>query len=232
MCGRFTVTCDADGLRAEFGVDVPVEWVPRYNVAPQQPVPVIGRTGDGPPTLSLVRWGLVPWWADTPDVGVKAINARAETIDVRPTFREAFRERRCWIVADGFYEWRREGRVRQPWRFALRDRRPFAFAGLWDRWKGPDGEPLFTCAIVTTAAHPTVAAVHDRMPVMLARETRDLWLDDAAGADALKALLRPWPRDDLEGYAVTRRVNSVLNDEPACIEPWVEDQTSMFRERS
>ena len=232
MCGRFTVACTADEIRAAFDVDVPDDFVPRYNVAPQQPVPVIGRSETGTRSFSLVRWGLVPWWASAPDVGARAINARAESLAVKPMFRDAFRERRCWVIADGFYEWWRDGRTRQPWRFAMRDRRPFAFAGLWERWQGPDGEPLFTCAIVTTAANPAVSPVHDRMPVILGRGERDRWLDGDAQPDALAALLRPWPGADLEGYAVARLVNSVANDGPACIEPLDDDQASIFPERS
>ncbi|MCI0437254.1 MAG: SOS response-associated peptidase [Gemmatimonadetes bacterium] len=219
MCGRFTVACAADEIRDEFRVDLPDDWMPRYNVAPQQPVPVIGRTSSGPLRLSMLRWGLVPHWAKRATPAGKTINARAESLLARRTFRESFLERRCWVIADGFYEWVREGRARRPWRFVLPDRRPFAFAGLWDRWESPEGEALYTCTIVTTEANRTVAQVHDRMPVMLGRSRRDAWLDATAHPDALAPLLRPWPDAELEAYPVSTLVNHVANDGPECIQP-------------
>jgi putative SOS response-associated peptidase YedK len=218
MCGRYTLTAPADELAAEFGVAVPADYEPRYNIAPQQPVPVVGLDADGRPRLAFLRWGLVPWWSSPETARGGPINARAETAASKPTFRDAFRERRCLIVADGFYEWKREGGNRIPFRFRLRDGGLIAFAGLWERWDG-GGEPLYTCTIVTTPASGAAAPIHDRMPAILAREARERWLDPAADATELRALLAPFEDPALEAYRVSRLVNSAANESPACIEP-------------
>jgi len=218
MCGRYTLTAPADALAAEFGVDVPADYEPRYNIAPQQPVAVVGPDADGRPRLAFLRWGLVPWWSSPADVKSGPINARAETVSSRPTFRDAFRERRCLIVADGFYEWKREGRIRVPFRFHLRGGGLLAFAGLWERWDKGD-EPLYTCAIVTTAASAAVAPIHDRMPAILPRGARERWIDPGADAAGLGALLAPLEDPGLAAYRVSRLVNSAANDSPDCIEP-------------
>jgi putative SOS response-associated peptidase YedK len=219
MCGRFTLSSSADEIRAEFGVDVPPDYQPRYNIAPQQLVPVLGKGEGGALRIGMLQWGLVPYWADDPRGGPKAINARAETLLQRPTFRDPFLCRRCLVPADGFYEWAREGGTRRPFRFRLRGDRLLSFAGVWDRWKRPDGESLYTCAIITTPASALVGRVHDRMPAIIAPEQREAWLDPAAHPDALAALLRPYERDDLECYAVSPLVNRVSNDSPECIAP-------------
>jgi len=218
MCGRYTLTAPAEDLAAEFGVAVPADYEPRYNIAPQQPVPVIGLDAGGRCRLAFLRWGLVPWWSAPEDARSGPINARAETVASKPAFREAFRARRCLIVADGFYEWKREGRLRIPFRFRPVGGGLLAFAGLWERWDKGD-EPLYTCAIVTTAADAVVAPIHDRMPVVLPRGARERWIDPDADAASLRAILGPLGDPRLESYPVSRVVNSAANDSPACIEP-------------
>jgi putative SOS response-associated peptidase YedK len=218
MCGRYTLTASAADLAAEFGVDVPADYVPRYNIAPQQPVAVIGLDTAGRPRLAFLRWGLVPWWSSPEQAKGGPINARAETVASKPTFRDAFRERRCLIIADGFYEWKREGRIRIPFRFRVHGNGLLAFAGLWERW-GKGDAALHTCAIVTTRANAAVASIHDRMPAILPPGGRERWIDPHTDVAVLRALLAPSEDLRLESYRVSRLVNSAANEMPACIEP-------------
>lgn len=218
MCGRFTSTAPADVLAEAFGLDaVASDYHPSYNLAPTRPVPVV--TGGGARrTLELFQWGLIPSWADRPRPG-RLINARAETVATRRAFRDAFRKRRCLVLADGFYEWRRDGRRKIPMYIRDRSGRPFAMAGLWDCWMAPDGELVRTCAIVTTRPNRDVAPIHDRMPAILPADAHDVWLDhDRFDAEALSALLSPCPDGALEAYPVSPLVNSPANDSPRCIE--------------
>ncbi|MFO7261371.1 MAG: SOS response-associated peptidase [bacterium] len=219
MCGRYTLASTPEALVEEFGVGgLPGEYRPRYNIAPSQPVLTLVSGKDGPEWRYL-RWGLVPFWADDPAIGQRMINARAESVDARPAFRRSFEQRRCLVVADGFYEWRRDPGGRTPIYIRLVTRRPFAMAGIWDRWVPRDGgEPLESCAIITTAANPSVRPIHDRMPVILDREERAEWLDRGTDRERLRALLEPYT-GQLEAYEVSRLVNSPANDVPACIEP-------------
>lgn len=218
MCGRFSLGVDTDRLIAEFDVTiVTVDHRPRYNIAPTQPVAAIVRGRDGL-RLGFLRWGLLPAGVDRPPGGRPLINARAESVGRKPAFVDSFRRRRCWVLADGFYEWRKEpGGGRSPFHVRLPDGRPFAFAGIWDRAEG-ENDPLLTCAILTTRPAEAVAAIHPRMPVMLAPETRAAWLDPAAPPATLQALLRPYD-GPLEVRPVSRRVNSAANDDPSCREP-------------
>lgn len=219
MCGRFTVAVPREDLLDEFGVsEPPFDIRPRYNLAPSQIAPVILRGDDGTLSLAGFRWGLVPFWAKDPAAGNRMINARAETLAERPAFRSAFEERRCLVPADGWYEWMKEGRGKTPLWIHLRSRRPFAFAGLWERW-GPRSSPLHTFTIVTTAAAHSIRHIHDRMPLVLPRAARERWLDPAADTAELMALLRPYPGDDLEAWSVSRLVNSPDNDVADCILP-------------
>lgn len=231
MCGRFTITADGATIVAEFGLpDVPFDYRPRYNVAPLQDVLAIVGEGDKR-RAGWMRWGLVPSWADEPAVGSRMINARSETIAERPAFREAFEKRRCLIVADGFYEWKRVGDIKVPTRITLKNRRPFAFAGLWERWSGANAEPLITCTILTTTPAPSLASIHDRMPVILPQEARGRWLNRDEDAEALKGLLRPYADEALDVYVVAPVVNRVENDSPECVEParsGAAEQTSLF----
>ncbi len=219
MCGRFTVAVPREDLFEEFGLtEAPFDIHPRYNVAPTQIAPVILRGKDGALRLEGFRWGLVPYWAKDPEIGNRMINARAESLETKPAFRDAFERRRCLVPADGWYEWQKQGTHKVPMWIHLRSRRPFAFAGLWERWRsGPGGEWLHSFTIVTTDAAPGVRHIHDRMPVVLPRALRDRWLDAGAAPAELAALVRPYPGDDLEVWPVSRLVNSPANDVPDCI---------------
>jgi putative SOS response-associated peptidase YedK len=219
MCGRYTLASPTERLAEEFGVDAAsIELAPNYNVAPTQQVAAVLDEG-GQRRLEVLRWGLIPPWADDPGIGSRMINARSETAPGKPSFRRAFRERRCLIPADGFYEWQRTNGAKQPYYIHMEDGRPFAFAGLWESWsKGGEGE-VRTCTILTTGANALVGEVHDRMPVILAHDAYDVWLDPASERDELTGLLAPYPVDEMEAYPVSRFVNSPSNNDPRCIEP-------------
>ena len=219
MCGRYTLASPTERLAEEFGFDgTSVELAPNYNVAPTQGVAAVLEEG-GQRRLEVLRWGLIPPWADDPGIGSRMINARSETAPGKPSFRRAFRERRCLIPADGFYEWQRTNGAKQPYYIHMEDGRPFAFAGLWESWdKGGEGE-VRTCTILTTGANALVGEVHDRMPVILAHDAYDVWLDPASERDELTGLLAPYPEDEMEAYPVSRFVNSPSNNDPRCIEP-------------
>jgi putative SOS response-associated peptidase YedK len=219
MCGRYTLASPTERLAEEFGVDASsIELSPNYNVAPTQGVAAVLEEA-GHRRLEVLRWGLIPPWADDPGIGSRMINARSETAPGKPSFRRAFRERRCLIPADGFYEWQRTNGAKQPYYIHMEDGRPFAFAGLWESWsKGGEGE-VRTCTILTTGANALVGEVHDRMPVILAHDAYDVWLDPASERDELTGLLAPYPEDEMEAYPVSRFVNSPSNNDPRCIEP-------------
>jgi len=218
MCGRYTQTLAGPILlsRFRFG-ETALDLNPRYNIAPGQEAPVV--VYEAAKTPAMMRWGLVPSWAKDPAIGNKMINARAETITEKPSFKRLIERRRCLVLADGFYEWRKEERRKVPVRFVLKDREPFAFAGLWDRWRNPDGAEMRTFTIITTAANELMRPVHDRMPVILAREAEEPWLDAGSGNTAaiLSSSLKPYPAELLEAYDVTTLVNSPKNDRPECI---------------
>lgn len=210
MCGRFVRGGDSSDYREALGVAV-VPPAPRsYNVAPPQPV-LAARVLDGRRDATFFRWGLVPFWSRD---GRPFINARAETLADKPTFKAAFRYRRCLIPADGYYEWSGEGRNKQPYYFRLRSGEPVVFAGLWDTWQDVPG-----CAIITTEPNELQRPRHDRMPVLLGREAREFWLDPDVPADARRSLLKPYPADQMTCYPVSRLVNSPRNDRPECIAP-------------
>jgi putative SOS response-associated peptidase YedK len=225
MCGRYLLKAPADALRRAFGFVEQPNLMPRYNIAPTQDGPVIRerREPKGERTLQLLRWGLIPSWAEDMKSGAKLINARAEGIAERPSFREAFRRRRCLVPADGFYEWRAEGKLKQPYLIQRRDRAPLAFAGLWERWvpKTQPPEPAYidSFTIVTTAANALLKPLHERMPVILAPESFPRWLDRASSEAELKALLRPAPEDLLAYVPVSTRVNAAAPDDTGLIEP-------------
>ena len=221
MCGRYSQTAKLDDLVERFGIDEPdFDLAPRYNLAPSQDAPVVGVNPKTPESrsLRLMRWGLVPYHAR--DAAKPIINARAETLAQRPAFRGLLQRRRCLVLADGFYEWRREGRFRTPMRFTLKSGQPFAFAGLWDRWLQPDGAPLHSFTIVTTSPNGLLEPVHNRMPVILLPEDEARWLDPTTtDPSALSPLLKPHPAELMDGYCVSRAVNSPVNDSPECIAP-------------
>jgi putative SOS response-associated peptidase YedK len=222
MCGRFTLRAPASVIAEQFSLfELPL-LQPRFNIAPTQAVPVVRMVPQhAEPRRQLVflHWGLVPSWAQDPAIGNRMINARAETAADKPSFRAALKRRRCLVVADGFYEWQREGNRRQPMFIHLRDDRPFAFAGLWESWEGADHSSLESCTILTTAANELIRPIHDRMPVILAQEAYGLWLDPAVQTvDPIQPLMRPYPSEAMEAYAVSTRVNSPVRDQPECLE--------------
>ncbi len=220
MCGRFTLVADLKDLQSRFGfMNEDFDYAQRYNVAPTDPVlTVLGENGDR--TAASMRWGLVPWWAKDVKIGSKMINARAEGLEKRSAFRDSFQRKRCLILADSFYEWRREGKLRIPLRFVLRSREPFAFAGLWDSWKDrATGERIRSCTIVTTEPNDLVERIHDRMPVILSEEAERLWLDaSVVETDVLHSVLTPFPGGSMEAYEVSPRVNSPKDDDAGLVE--------------
>lgn len=218
MCGRFVITSPPDAMRRLFGYREQPNFPARYNVAPTQPIPVV-RLINGARTFTLMRWGLLPGWVKDPKGFTLLINARAETAAEKPAFRNALKRRRCLLPADGFYEWKREGALKQPYFIRRRDRAPFAFAGLWETWSGPGGEEIDTAAIVTTDASADVAALHHRMPVTIDAGDFDAWLDGASDADVVQRLMRPAPEGQFELFPVSDAVNKVINDDPRNVEP-------------
>jgi putative SOS response-associated peptidase YedK len=222
VCGRYTLaTVEPWDLRARFPVGEQVEIRRRYNIAPTDPVLAVTTDREGTPGGELLRWGLVPFWADGPDTGAKLINARAETVAERPAFRTAFESMRCLILADGFYEWRTGPTgAKEAFHITRGDGQPFAFAGLWSIWRPKsDGPQLRSCAIVTTRANDVVAPLHDRMPVILPRKAEQMWLDPAAPPPLLETLLAPLPDEDTVIHPVGPAVNNVRYDGPDCLAP-------------
>lgn len=212
MCGRFTITTPPQAMRDLFGYDEQPNFPPRYNIAPTQPVPIVLFEG-GRRRFRLVRWGLVPAWAKEMPASL-LINARAETIAEKPSFRGAFRHHRALMPASGFYEWQTIGKgAKQPFLIRRRDGRPFAMAAIWDTWMPAGGSELDSCAVVTTEANETLAPIHHRMPVILDEKDWPRWLDPAATEKELLSLLRPAPDDLLEAIPVSTRINRVANDD-------------------
>ena len=188
---------------------------------PPQNVPVIRQHPEQPKRLgSRMRWGLIPFWAKDPNIGFKMINARAETVAIKSAFRESLRKRRCLIPADGFYEWRKNGKVKTPFCFTMADESIFAFAGIWDTWRNPEGKAIETCSIITTTPNTLLADIHDRMPVILPDDAYDLWLDPGfQKPDAISDLLKPFDPALMRRFEVSSRVNLIKNDEPECGKP-------------
>lgn len=206
----------AEAIAAVFQLAYVPSLEPRYNIAPTQLVPTVLRTPKR--QFQLLRWGLIPSWAKDPAMGARLINARAETAGEKPSFRSAFRHRRCLVIADGFYEWQRQERKKQPFYFRLQDGRSFAFAGLWEHWEAPDGEAIESCTILTTEANELLHPIHDRMPVIIEPKDYDLWLDPTVQKpEPLQQLLCPYPSEAMTSYAVSTQVNSPANNSPDCI---------------
>jgi len=221
MCGRFTLATPPEIVAEFFELTAAPDLSPRYNIAPTQPAPAILLTPERAQRLFRpLRWGLIPSWARDPTIGNRMINARAETVAEKPAFRSAFRQRRCLVVSDGFYEWKKGPGRKQPFYIRMRDDRPFAFAGLWEHWEADDGTGIESCALLTTQPNEVLRPIHDRMPVILDRANYDLWLDPTmADVDRLRPLLCPYRAEEMKVYPVGTRVNSPTRDDPACMEP-------------
>ncbi|MCB9946247.1 MAG: SOS response-associated peptidase [Rhodospirillaceae bacterium] len=224
MCGRYLITSPLEAILEMFAVD-PADrpnLEPRFNLAPTQQAPVVRRGDDGARHLALLRWGLIPHWAKDVKIGARLINARAETAATAPAFRESARRRRCLVVADGFFEWQKQGKAKQPFLIRRRDNRPMAFAGLWSAWTDPQGARLETFTIITTAADAMMAAIHDRMPLILPSAAWPAWLDPSP-IDI--ATLGPADGAEMTAVPISTRVNSVKNDDAEVIVPLAEQPT-------
>lgn len=226
MCGRFTLHANLGEIEQRFAVQERLfDFPQRYNVAPAQPIAVVTQNayGDGAKLLELYRWGLVPSWAKDESIGNKLINARAETLAEKPSFKSALRRKRCLIPADGFYEWKTDGKIKKPHHIRFRDGRLFAFAGLWDEWNGPGDAPLRTCTIITSDPNPLLRTLHHRMAVILDPEDEEAWLDPTLTVPEALALLKVHPEAEMEAFPVGKQVGNVAFDSPQCIEPLVDD---------
>ena len=219
MCGRYRLSRRKQAIEEYFGTaENDVEWESRYNIAPTQPVLTVRRNPTQPVReLSLMEWGLIPSWAESASNAAGLINARSETAASKPAFRDAMKFRRCLIPADGFYEWQRTSRLKQPFCFEVGEGDLFAFAGLWNRWKNASGERLESCLILTTAANSVALDIHNRMPVILHRDEYDLWLDpEMRNVAKVSELLKPFDVTRMRRYPVSSRVSVVQNDDQSC----------------
>lgn len=221
MCGRYTITTDQTQLAERFNAAPPSELIqPRFNVAPTQMLPVLLNEGER--QIQLLRWGLIPRWAKEPSNDYSMINARAETLEEKTTYRDAFHKRRCLVLADSFYEWQKTPDVKTkiPMRIMLKSDQPFAFAGLWETWKDQaTGDVIRSFTIITTPPNELVEPIHNRMPAILLPELENEWINNDAGPDVWHDLLKPYPADLMTAYPVSKRVNSPANDDPSVLQP-------------
>ena len=217
MCGRFTLSQSAEAIASVFQLNQVPTIEPRYNIAPTQPVATVLQTSARERQFQLLRWGLIPAWAKDATMGSRLINARAETVAEKPSFRSAFRHRRCLVIADGFYEWRRQDGKKQPFYFRMKNQQPFAFAGLWEHWQDPKGEAINSCTILTTEANELLQQIHQRMPVILNPKDYDMWLDPTMQIEQLQQLLQPYSSTAMTSYPVSTKVNKPTNDTPELI---------------
>ena len=222
VCGRYSLFTDYTVLIERFNIEESAideaEYSASYNVAPSQEVVAVVNDGDKN-RLGKLRWGLIPPWAKDAKIGYKMINARSETAAEKPSFRSAFKKKRCLVVADSFYEWQRKDGEKIPMRIKLKTGEPFAFAALWESWKAPDGKTINSCSILTTGPNALMESIHDRMPVILSKEDEKIWLDPRVDdVDILKGLLKPYKAEDMEAYRVSEEVNSPKNNKPELIE--------------
>lgn len=223
MCGRFSLAILWEQLMEYFQLEsMSFEYMPRYNIAPGQLIPVLVAR-NGKLHAGQLRWGLIPSWAKDEKIGYQTINAKAETLSDKPSFASAFERRRCIIPADGFFEWKKNGASKQPYRITLKSGEPLAMAGLYDTWTTPDGNQISSCTIITTEPNSLIADLHNRMPAILRHEDIPQWLDRTQfNRQQLQALLTPYPAEKMQAYAVSPKVGSVKNDTPDLIEPYVE----------
>lgn len=220
MCGRFTIFSAADELIIRYIIESSMinDYEPMYNAAPMQMIPAV-IAGQGGNRLGMLRWGLVPSWSKDPKIGSMMINARAETLTEKPAFNRLLSSRRCIIPANGFYEWKKSGGSKQPYRIVLRDNDVFSFAGLYDIWEDANGDKLSTCTIITTEPNALIADIHNRMPVILRREDEAEWLNrDNRDVPALQALLEPYDPSKMRAYPVSAAVGNVRNNYPELLE--------------
>lgn len=222
MCGRYSLYADYKSILKRFDIEEAAiqeeEYQPNYNIAPSRQVLAVINDGSKN-RLGFLRWGLIPPWAKDEKIGYKMINARAETAAEKPSFRNAFRKKRCLLAADSFYEWQRSDAGKIPMRIKLKSGEPFAFAALWESWKSPDGATIHTCSILTTKPNDLMAGIHDRMPVVLTKEAEKVWLDpNIQDPDVLGELLKPFDAEKMEAYKVSEAVNSPKNNGPELIE--------------
>lgn len=219
MCGRYTQTKSGEAIARTFSLSTTPDPQPRYNIAPTQAVGAIAQPNETR-EYKTFQWGLVPSWAKDPSIGNRMINARAETAAEKPSFRAPFKRRRCLVLADGFYEWQKAGKQKQPYYIQVGDRDLFGFAGLWEKWESGDGSYLETCTILTTEPNDLMQSIHNRMPVIIHPEDYDLWLDpDIQDGRHVQHLLRPYEEDAMALYPVSKTVNNPRNETSECIEP-------------
>lgn len=229
MCGRITLTAKPSELLEAFPVDEVPAMDPHWNLAPTQDLAVI--TNREPRRVQLFRWGLLPFWAKSLKEGARMINARSDSVAEKPAFKKAFARKRCLILADGFYEWKALDKKRkQPYFIGLKGRKPFAFAGLWESWRPPEGdEPVHTCSVITTDANAVLARLHDRMPVILPPSTWERWLDrEEERPEVLLPLLKPYDPDEMESFPVSTLVNSPANDTAEVLQRVDEPEPELF----
>lgn len=220
MCGRFALFSDPHALSHRFSTEAPPDLCPRFNIAPTQNI-LMMRVESNKRRFALCRWGLIPNWAKTVEIGYISYNARAETVAEKPGYREAFKRRRCLIPADGYYQWQEVpgSKAKQPWFVVLRNQLPMALAGLWEEWRSPEGENLESCAIIVTEANELLRPIHNRMPVILAPTHWNEWLElGARDAHILQSLLKPYPKEGMAVWPVSRKVNNPKYDSEKCIE--------------
>ena len=226
MCGRYTLKTDPKIVQAELGLEETPLLEARYNIAPTQAAPIV--TSADPKKVTVAMWGLIPHWAPDASIASKLINARADTLADKPAFREAFKKRRCLVIADGFYEWQHAGKTSQPFHISYTSHRPFTLAGLYENWHSPSGIDVVSFTIVTTAADGFMSKLHDRMPVFLAPEARAKWLSANEDVESLGPLLQPGTPEPLTAYEVDRHVNKATVDDARCIEPAKTVQLSLL----
>jgi len=219
MCGRYTLTVKKGTIAEEFNLQVEhlKSFSPRYNIAPSQPVLVL-TSQEGKPKLKICNWGLIPSWAKDPAIGNRMINARKETIVEKPSYRAPFKNHRCLVLADGFYEWQQTGRTKIPYYIHLKSGAPFGFAGLWSHWQSKDGSEILSCTIITGEPNSLMKPIHNRMPMIIPKKEREFWLDHSRfESDKLLKILEPYPPDEMEAHPVSKMVNNPVNDLPECI---------------
>ncbi len=219
MCGRFTLSSKVKTIAEYFGIELSYELKPHYNIAPSQNILVLRQLPESKPEFCLMRWGLVPSWQKEEDISTQWINARSETIHEKPLFKKIFIQKRCLIIADGFYEWQATNRQKIPYFIHKKDNQPFAIAGLWEHWENKEGKRIDSCLLLTTEANPEVKSIHHRMPVILQKTQILTWLNqETTKIEMLKTLLRPYLPQDLTSHEVGTYVNSPRNDNQKCIE--------------